>query len=529
MAILRLFHVAQENGLDIHPATLRLITQNIRLVDRLRTDPEANRLFMEMLTSRHDPETTLRRLNEAGVFGRFVPDFGRVVAQTQHDMYHTYTVDEHTIRAIGILSRIESGALKEDHPVSAEVVHKIVSRPVLYLAVLLHDIAKGRGGDHSTLGAEVAMQLGPRLGLSAAETETVAWLVRYHLAMSGTAFQRDLMDPKTIETSPPWCNRPSGCSLLLVLTVCDIRAVGPNVWNGWKAALLRQLYNAAERVMSGGTLSGGRAERIKAIQAEVRQAAGRLERRREGRAFRRAAMRPIGSPSRSRRWRVRPSWCAAPNATASRSPSSIAIDGDRSVTEVTIYTLDTHGLFARLAGAMAISGANIVDAKIFTLANGMALDTFWIQDLEGKPFDGPQRLARLAARVELALSNRLDIQRELEAQRQLVAQARPRLHRAAARADRQQRVGHLHRDRGQRPRPAGLPACRDPRFDPLNLQIASAHITTYGERAVDVFYVKDMFGLKIVNQEKLKQVADEVEKSIRDFDARFEPLMKAAE
>ena len=269
MAILRLFYVAQENGLDIHPATLRLITQNIRLVDRLRADPEANRLFMEMMTSRHDPETTLRRLNEAGVFGRFIPDFGRVVAQTQHDMYHTYTVDEHTIRAIGILARIESGELKEDHPLSADVVHKILSRPVLYLAVLLHDIAKGRGGDHSALGADVALQIGPRLGLSAAETETVAWLVRYHLAMSGTAFQRDLMDPKTIESFAGLVQSPERLRLLLVLTVCDIRAVGPNVWNGWKAALLRQLYSAAEQVLSGGTLAGGRAERIKQVQADV--------------------------------------------------------------------------------------------------------------------------------------------------------------------------------------------------------------------------------------------------------------------
>ncbi|HSI00901.1 MAG TPA: [protein-PII] uridylyltransferase, partial [Reyranella sp.] len=269
VAILRLFHVAQENDLDIHPATLRLITQNIRLLDKLRNDPEANRLFMAMLTSKHDPETTLRRLNEAGVFGRFVPDFGRVVAQTQHDMYHTYTVDEHTIRAIGVVARIENGTLKEDHPLSAEVVHKILSRPVLYLAVLLHDIAKGRGGDHSVLGAEVAMNLGPRLGLSEAETETVAWLVRYHLAMSATAFQRDLMDPKTIDTFAALVQSPERLRLLLVLTVCDIRAVGPNVWNGWKAALLRQLYSAAERVMSGGTLSGGRTERMKAVQAEV--------------------------------------------------------------------------------------------------------------------------------------------------------------------------------------------------------------------------------------------------------------------
>ena len=295
--------------------------------------------------------------------------------------------------------------------------------------MLLHDIAKGRGGDHSVLGADVAMQLGPRLGLSEAETETVAWLVRYHLAMSATAFQRDLMDPKTIETFAALVQSPERLRLLLVLTVCDIRAVGPNVWNGWKAALLRQLYNAAERVLSGGTLSGGRAERIKAIQAEVGRArsAGWTEAEKEEHFARGYA----------------PYWLSFPIDTlvrqaelvrrAERDHQPLAIEhrieADRSVTEITIYTLDTHGLFARLAGAMAISGANIVDAKIFTLANGMALDTFWIQDLEGKPFDGPQRLARLAARVEIALSNRLDIAARARQPAALVAQARPRLHR----------------------------------------------------------------------------------------------------
>jgi [protein-PII] uridylyltransferase len=528
VAILRLFHVAQENDLDVHPATLRLITQNIRLVDRLRNDPEANRLFMAMMTSRHDPETTLRRLNEAGVFGRFMPDFGRVVAQSQHDMYHTYTVDEHTIRAIGILAKIEDGTFKEDHPLSCELVHKIVSRPVLYLSVLLHDIAKGRGGDHSVLGAEVAMQLGPRLGLSAAETETVAWLVRYHLALSSTAFQRDLMDPKTIESFAALIQSPERLRLLLVLTVADIRAVGPNVWNGWKAALLRQLYYAAERLLSGGTLAGGRAERIKAIQAEV------------------AKLLPGWSEAEKEEHFGRgyaPYWLSFEPATLARQAELVRradrdrqplaiehrIDNQRSVTEVTIYTLDTHGLFARLAGAMAISGANIVDAKIFTLTNGMALDTFWIQDLEGKPFDGPQRLARLSARVELSLSNRLDIQRELDTQRAswprrdrvFTVQPRVLIDNNASdtftviEVNGRGRPGFLHVVT------RALTRC--------SLQIASAHITTYGERAVDVFYVKDMFGLKVVNQAKLKQISETVEQSIRDFDARFEPLARAAE
>ena len=528
VAILRLFHVAQENGLDIHPGTLRLITQNIRLVDRLRNDKEANRLFMEMLTSRHDPETTLRRLNEAGVFGRFVPDFGRVVAQTQHDMYHTYTVDEHTIRAIGILANIENGTHKEDHPVSADVVHKILSRPVLYLAVLLHDIAKGRGGDHSILGAEVAMQLGPRLGLSAAETETVAWLVRYHLSMSSTAFQRDLMDPKTIEDFAALVQSPERLRLLLVLTVCDIRAVGPNVWNGWKAALLRQLYHAAELLLSGGTLVGGRAERIKAVQLEVaKRLTGWTEAEKDEHFARGYAPYWLSfDPDTLARQAE-----LVRRADRDRQPLAIEhrVDTHRSVTEVTIYTLDTHGLFARLAGAMAISGANIVDAKIFTLTNGMALDTFWIQDLEGKPFDGPQRLARLSARVELSLSNRLDIQRELDSQRSSwpkrdrVFTVEPRVLIDNNASDTFTVIEVNGRDR------PGFLHVVTRALTRCSLQIATAHITTYGERAVDVFYVKDMFGLKVVNQSKLKQIAETVEQAIRDFDTRFEPVAKAAE
>jgi len=214
-----------------------------------------------------------------------------------------------------------------------------------------------------------------------------------------------------------------------------------------------------------------------------------------------------------------------------RQPLAIEhrIQADRSVTEITIYTLDTHGLFARLAGAMAISGANIVDAKIFTLANGMALDTFWIQDLEGKPFDGPQRLARLAARVEISLSNRLDIARELDSQksswpkRDQVFSVPPRVLIDNNASDTFTVIEVNGRDR------PGFLHVVTRALTRLNLQIASAHITTYGERAVDVFYVKDLFGLKVVNADKLRQVSAELEKSIRDFDARFEPAMKAAE
>src|SRR5215210_6112266 len=242
---------------------MRAATRDAPLIDRrVRDDPRANALFMEVLTSLNSPETVLRWMNEAGVFGRFVPDFGRVVAQMQFDMYHHYTVDEHSIRAIGLLARIEKGELKADHPLSTALFRHIASRRVLYVAVLLHDIAKGRGGDHSLLGAEVARALCPRLGLTEAETETVAWLVRWHLLMSATAFKRDLADPKTIQDFVGRVKSLERLRLLLILTVVDIRAVGPGTWNSWKAQLLRDLFEQAENLLRLGHKQKGRREQV---------------------------------------------------------------------------------------------------------------------------------------------------------------------------------------------------------------------------------------------------------------------------
>ncbi len=272
--LIQIFALADKYGLEIHPLAMRAAGRDSKLIDNeVRADPRANALFLDVLTSPRNPETVLRWMNEAGIFGRFVPDFGRVVAQMQFDMYHHYTVDEHSIRAIGLLSRIERGELSEDHPLSSVVIKRIASRRVLYVAVLLHDIAKGRGGDHSQLGAEVARTLCPRFGLSDAETEAVAWLVRWHLLMSATAFKRDLADPKTIADFAAQVKSIERLRLLLVLTVVDIRAVGPGVWNSWKRQLLTELFNSAEEMLLLGHKQKGRRERVAATQAEL---AGRL-------------------------------------------------------------------------------------------------------------------------------------------------------------------------------------------------------------------------------------------------------------
>jgi len=191
-------------------------------------------------------------LNEAGVLGAFMPEFGEIVCMMQFNMYHHYTVDEHTIRAVGNLRQLEQGTIIEEAPVSTDIMKGSVDRRVLYVALLLHDIGKGRAEDHSIVGARLAETICPRLGLNEADTETVIWLIRYHLFMSDTAQKRDLSDIRTIQDFAAIVQSRERLKMLLVLTTCDIRAVGPGVWNGWKAQLLRTLFSETEATLSAG-------------------------------------------------------------------------------------------------------------------------------------------------------------------------------------------------------------------------------------------------------------------------------------
>jgi [protein-PII] uridylyltransferase len=438
-------------------------------------------------------------MNEANVLGRFVPDFGRVVAQMQFDMYHHYTVDEHTIRAIGLLARIESGALEEDHPLATAIVGQIVSRRALRVAVLCHDIAKGRGGDHSVLGAEVACRLAPRLGLSPAETETVAWLVRHHLMMSATAFKRDLSDFKTILDFAGQVASPERLRLLLVLTVVDIRAVGPGTWNGWKRQLLSTLFESAEEVLRLGHKQRGRNERIAAKQATLAAALGWDEARYAG------YVRRLPEPY----WIAEPDDVLAHNArlidAAGAAPLSIdaQVYATRGATLVTIYAADHPGLFYRIAGAIHVAGGNIIDARIHTTRDGMAIDNFLVQDPLGRPFDDAGQLTRLRTAIDDALANRSRLNDRLVAK----PAARPRADAFAIQPnvliDNNASNRFTVVEVNARDRPALLNQLANALFQ-SKVTIHSAHVATYGERAVDVFYLTDLTGDRLTAPARLK-------------------------
>ena len=527
VAMIRLFAVAQAHDRDTHPDAIKYITRALKRIDDVREDPEANALFMSILTSRKAPEKALRRMNEAGVLGRFIPDFGRVVAQMQHDMYHVYTVDEHTIRAIGVLARIEAGELKADHPLASTLIGEVLSRRVLYLAVFLHDIAKGRGGDHSELGEQVALELGPRLGLEPDEVETVAWLVRWHLSMSHTAFKRDILDPKTILDFKALVQSVERLRLLLILTVADIRAVGPGRWNGWKGELLRDLFYAARDALTGAfDEKSGEQRRATAVAAL-------------------AAI--LGWPDatfvRHAERFYRPYWLGHDTGTQARharliraadsAGESIAVathvDDFAAVTELSVYTADHPGLFSRLSGAIALAGANIVDARIHTSTDGMAIDTFWLQDQERRPFAGGDKLDRLKTTIGDVLGGRLRLAEALAKRagrfprRAHVFTVQPRvlIDNNASNVYTVVEINALDRP--------GLLYDVTRAISGAGLSIASAQITTYGERAVDVFYVKDVFGLKVTHENKIEQIRSAILAALQQGADRAALVTAAAE
>jgi [protein-PII] uridylyltransferase len=501
--LIRLFRIAGQREAEIHPDALKQVRKSLKLIDReLCDNPEANRLFLEILTESAAPDTVLRMMNEAGVLGRFIPEFGKIVAMMQFNMYHHYTVDEHLIRSVGVLQAIARGTERADHPLADGLFPGLTNRRALYVATLLHDVAKGRPEDHSIAGERIARTLAPRLGLSASETELVAWLIRHHLLMSETAQMRDLNDFKTILDFTGLVQSPERLKLLLILTVCDIRAVGPGVWNGWKGQLLRTLYNEAEPLLSGGHTAVSRKDRVQEAQQKFLSHFPDWDEATTKRAAQKhydAYWLNVATPTQLRH-----------QALISRSingdvVTDIRTDAFTAITEVTIFAADHPRLLARITGACAAAGANIMGAQIFTTTDGLALDTILVSREFTDEKDEMRRATRIADTIVKVLHGEIRLRDELakptSAPSRLKAfSVEPRVMIDNESSNRQtvieinglDRVGLLH----------GL---TDALFH-LNLNIASAHVTTFGEKAIDVFYVTDLTGAKIINPNRQTQI-----------------------
>ena len=504
--LLRLFWFADRHGLEYHPDAMQLVTRSLKLIDRnLRRNREANRLFMDLLTSERNPELNLRRMNEAGVLGKLIPDFGRIVAMMQFNMYHHYTVDEHLLRCIGVLSELERGEGEKIHPLSHSLMPGLRSkRDVLYVAVLLHDIAKGRPDDHSEAGARIARRICPHMGLSAEETDLVAWLVEQHLLMSMTAQTRDLNDRKTIDDFAHVVQSVERLKMLLILTVCDIRGVGPGVWNGWKGQLLRTLYYETELLLTGGFSEVSRAQRTGAARTQLAQALADWPERERSRYLRLHYDNYLLTVDKADQRRhadfIRDADTRRVQLATMVRPLTF-----EAVTEITVLAPDHPRLLSVIAGACAAAGANIVDAQIFTTSDGRALDTILISREFEHDEDERRRASRVGRLIEdvLAGRNRLP---EMIAQR-----TKPRRGAGAFSIEPRVDIGNTLSNRFSVIEIAGLdrPGLLSEitgALSDLSLDIASAHITTFGEKVVDTFYVTDLTGQKVENTQRMDRI-----------------------
>lgn len=491
--LLRIFEEGLRTGYLLHPDAMRLIAANLHRIDQdTRESPEAVAIFLDMLLKHGNPERALRRMNELGVLGTFIPEFEPIVAMMQFNVYHHYTVDEHTIQCISTLAQIERRELLEELPIASRILEEGVNRRVLYIALLLHDIGKGRPEDHSVLGAQIARRVAPRLGLSAEECETVEWLVRHHLLMADVAQKRDIGDPRTVRDFAKAVKSRKRLDLLTVLTVCDIRGVGPGTWNNWKAMLLRQLYRETADALENGLEALNSPHRTEDAKRALREAMA---------GWPRAELRAETQRHYDPYWQGLSSDTHQVFARLLRGLSDTEIridlhpDEGRDATRSCFALADHPGIFSRLAGALALVGANIVDARTYTTKDGYATAVFWIQDSEGKPYE-EARLPRLRRTIERSFAGEV-VASEAFKERDKIKK-RERQFRVPTNISFDNEGSDIYTiiEVDTRDRP-GLLYDLTRTLAANNIQIASAVIATYGVQVVDSFYVKDMFGLKL--------------------------------
>ncbi|MBB5720497.1 [protein-PII] uridylyltransferase [Loktanella ponticola] len=495
-------------GTLMHPDAVRLIAANLdQIDDSLRNDPRARKLFLGIMLKHGNPERGLRRMNELGLLAAFIPEFAPIVAMMQFNMYHHYTVDEHTIQCISHLSKIEREELVEELPLASGILKGGVNRKVLFVALLLHDIGKGRPVDHSVLGAQIARVVGPRLGLSKKDCETVEWLIRYHLLMSDTAQKRDIAEPRTVKGFAKAVKTVERLDLLTVLTVCDIRGVGPGTWNNWKAVLIRNLYAATKDALENGLEDLNRESRENEAKRALRVALSDWK----PKDLKLEIGRHYGTY-----------WQGLPGTTHvvfanllngisdDRLAIDLMLDEDRDATRVCFAMVDHPGLFSRMTGALALVGANIVDARTYTSKDGYATAVFWIQDADGHPYEAA-RLPRLQQMIVKTLHGEVVAREALKGRDKIKKRERAFRVPTVITFDNVGSEIYTIIEVDTRDRP-GLLYDLTRTLAENHVYIASAVIATFGEQIVDTFYVKDMVGLKYHTESK----RDALEKNLRE-------------
>ncbi len=500
--VLKLFEIAGRRNLDVHPDAFSAIDFRRNLIDNeFRTDPDNAAIFQNILLGSKAPFATLKTMNEAGVLGRYLQEFGGIVARTQFNMHHAYTVDEHTLRLVDNLNDIEYGDLSESNPILTEIVNKFnkEQRLSMYLACLLHDTGKGKG-DQCIEGAQLSRKACRRMGMSKVIKDNVSWLVRSHLDMSETAQRRDISNPETIAEFGMMVGSLERLQMLYALTVVDIRSVGPGVWNDWKGSLLRELYLSTSRFLEGK----------KHLEPKAKAAAAKRQLSEHLTEDMFTRIKPIADELDNAYWMGFSMTALVRHARFFDSVIESGLDNGvhtrvhkpNDITELWILTRDRVGLFTALAGVITSCGAQIVGARLHTGANDRVMDVFYLQNTEGLAFGrmNSHLLENLRRRVRAAINGdigTLNMPKIKLSRRAAAIPVNPAVQFIEKGVQDEQTIIEIEgRDR------PGLLFALGNQLLAEEISILSAHIEVVGNRAIDAFYVSGPDGRLTAGQKK---------------------------
>lgn len=512
LALLEIFLVLQQNPQlkGIRASTVRLIRKNLhRIDDKFRADRNANRLFIEILRQTNGVSEQLKRMNRYGILAAYLPDFANIVARMQYDLFHIYTVDEHTLFLVRNLRQFAQPLLEAELPFCTTIFRLIAKPEVLYIAALFHDIAKGRGGDHSQLGESIAEAFCNQHQLPAQESKLICWLVRNHLLMSMTAQRKDISNPEVIHTFALQVGSIEYLNYLYLLTVADIRATNPSLWNSWKDTLLKELYMQTHNALHRGLHHPvALSQRLKDNQKEARDELNKLG---------------ISDTSITESWQHLSddyflrysadeiSWHTIAIGASSEADLPLVLlrpQTQRGSAEIFVYTKNESGIFSICTASIDLLGLTILDARIITTSDQYVLNSFQVLGQSGEAINDLHQEIHICSSLRQNLQNRTLVKTPRNIHK-LSRQARhfPIKTQITFLDDPAQRHTILELITTDR---AGLLSTIGRAFTELAINLHDAKITTIGSRAEDMFYITDHEGLPINDAERKTELSEKI-------------------
>ena len=507
----------------VRAGTIRAIREHLDLIDdRFRKDPEVNALFIQLLKSPHALVTQLTRMRRYGVLGKYIEEFGAVIGQMQHDLFHAYTVDAHTMMLIKHLRRFHYASSKKQFPVAHHAVNNVPKIELLYIAGIFHDIAKGRGGDHSALGSSDVLRFCNNHRIDQRDSELVAWLVDQHLVMSTTAQNTDITDPDVVLEFARNIKTEERLDYLYALTVADINATNPNLWNSWRASLLRQLYVETRKVLRRGLENPARrtdyVSRIKHTAYEKLAEMGHA---------RQDVNAVWGTPGEE--FFLHHSGIQVAKITSSiiehehkTDALTLTLDqsnrfGHEGGTEIFLYAKNREGIFYDSVSAIDQLELTIMNANISTSAGDHCFNSYIVLEKDGKPVQDRERTRKICAFLADAINK--EVHKRKAPNRlvptQLKQCATPTV--VSIKNDKQNIESILRIIAADRP---GLLALVGGLFIDLEVLVHQARITTLGENVEDIFHITDRNNQPIIKAEDISRItqtlSDKIDNEIKE-------------